>query len=108
MDYTKVIIGFGTGLYFDWDFVGKATLIVESMTDNPHFVLPKPTLEEVSTAIGAYDQSLNKAEDGSREDTVIKNNNRKVVERILRDSNSSGYELIKFKAAGAECAIRTS
>lgn len=104
MPYNKVIIGFGTGLYSDWDFVGKATHIVESMTDNPFYPTPKPTLVEVSAGLSTYAESLNKSEDGSKQDTVNKNNNRKALEYLLRDLGL----YVQTTSAGDEAKILSS
>lgn len=104
MSYFKVKIGFGTSLFSDWEFLGMTTHIIESMTDNPTFLLPKPTLEEVSTALSDFAQSLEKARDGSKEDTVNKNNNRKALSILLRDLGL----YVQITSAGDEAKILSS
>ena len=104
MTYSKVIIGFNSNLFTDWNLVGKATHIIESMTDNPFFLTPKPTLEELTQVQGTFVQSLEKAEDGSKQDTVNKNNNRAALENMLRDmgvyvqATSTGNEAMILSA----------
>jgi hypothetical protein len=54
------------------------------MTDNPHFPTPSPVLTAITSANDNYILCLNKMENGTREDTVLKNDSRKIVENLLK------------------------
>ena len=54
------------------------------MTGNVNYPTPVPTLADIRTANDAYITSLARVENGSREDTVIKNTNRASLEVMLK------------------------
>ena len=78
---TKVVTSFQR--YKDTDLNQKAQHIVDSLTGNAHFPTPIPTLADVQTSITAYAAALAKAIDGSKQDTVLKNQARDMVETLL-------------------------
>jgi hypothetical protein len=62
----------------------KASYIVASMTNNPHFVNPVPPLTNLQTAIDAFDDALTNTKT-SKEATIIKRNCREALENVLTD-----------------------
>lgn len=84
METFKVIRDFSSGRYSDPELSVMASHVVELMTGNVNFPNPNPTLDVITTANAAYLQALNKMQGGSKEDTVIKNNNRKIIESLLK------------------------
>jgi hypothetical protein len=91
----------------------KAQSIVNQMTNNPNFTTPTPSLEDVSTAITAYDNALADMPTGGKEKTALKNEKREALEEILADlaeyveqncqdneaiALSSGFDLAKKPA----------
>jgi hypothetical protein len=73
MEIFKVIRDFSSGQYSDPELGVMANHVVEQMTGNANFPNPNPTLDVITAANEAYLQALNKAQGGSKEDTVIKN-----------------------------------
>jgi len=84
MDTFKVIRDFSSGRYSDPELSVMASHVIKLMTENAHFPNPNPALDVIATANEAYLASLNKAQNGSKEDTAIKNNNRKNLESLLK------------------------
>jgi hypothetical protein len=84
MTTSKVIRDFSTGQYTDPELSVKASYVVEQMTGNTNFPNPSPPLEIISSSNAAFTEAINKAINGSKEDTVIKNNLRKQVETNLK------------------------
>jgi len=84
MKNAKVAIDFSSSKYTDAELSIKANQILDKMTNNKAFPEPDPTLDIVRTTNASYYQSLDQVKDGSREDTVIKNNLRKELEDQLR------------------------
>ena len=83
MSTTKVLIGFSN--YKDTDLDQKAQHILQSLTGNANFPAPTPTLADLQTAITAYSNALAKAMDGSKQDTVLKNQARVTLEELLHN-----------------------
>ena len=81
MNSQKVTTNFGK--YKDTDLNQKAQHIVDSLTGNAHFPTPAPALTVLQTAITDYANALAKAVDGSKEDTVLKNQARDGLEKLL-------------------------
>jgi hypothetical protein len=104
MGSSKVIKDFSSGRYSDPELSVKASHVIEHMTDNPHFTTPIPPLADLAEANGAYIQALNKAEGGSKEDTVIKNNYRKLVESLLKRET----DYVQTTSEGDEAIILSS
>ncbi len=84
MGNSKISIGFSSGKYTDAELSNKANFIYEKMTGNTNFVTPEPPLTDLKTANDTYIVSLAKAESGTKEDTVIKNNNRAMLIAVLK------------------------
>ena len=109
MDTFKVIKDFSSGRYSDPELSVMASHVIQLMTGNTHFPNPNPDLDVIATANAAYLASLNKAQNGSKEDTAIKNNNRKIIEDLLKTQTdyvqriSKGDEVI-ILSSGFEVA----
>jgi len=88
METFKVIRDFSTSRYTDLELSAKATHVVEQMTGNANFPTPMPPLETITTANEEYIVNLGKVEGGSRQDTVNKNNSRKLVESLLQQETN--------------------
>jgi hypothetical protein len=70
--------------YSDADFEQKAQYILTSMTNNPAFANPIPTLPEVAAAVALYSADLLAAATLDRTAVAKKNNSRKALEDLLR------------------------
>ena len=57
---------------------------VEQMAGNANFPTPNPPLEVITEANASFASALQNVEGGSREDTVVKNNRRKILENLLK------------------------
>ena len=55
------------------------------MTDNDNFQTPVPSIAEVATARGAFEQALQAAMSGGKELTAIKNEKKAVLTGVLRN-----------------------
>src|ERR1019366_6789271 len=77
----KVMIGFTR--YKDAELNQKANHILQCMTGNPHFVTTTPKLADIETAINNYGDALGKVIDGTKQDTVLKNQARNTLEILL-------------------------
>jgi len=84
MSYAKVLINFSTSKYTDLELIAKGGVIVEHLTDNTHFPSPFPLLPELTEGTAQFNAYYLKAEDGSKEDTLVKNNYRVGYESLLR------------------------
>lgn len=74
------------------------------MTNNPNFPQPNPALGDISAANDNYLTALDKVENGTKEDTVIKNNLRKVLELLLK----SETDYVQQISLGDEAIILSS
>ena len=81
MSRTKIVTGFSR--YRDPELDQKAKFIIDSMTGNPHFTSPVPTIEEITTANDEYITARSNAETGDRESVAIKNQKREALENLL-------------------------
>jgi hypothetical protein len=70
--------------YSDADFETKAEHIVASITGNPAFPNPTPSLEDVQAAVTAYSTALVAAADLGRKNIAAKNKARQQVEALLK------------------------
>lgn len=104
MTISKVITDFSSSRYTDAELSIKSNHVVEQMTGNAAFPVPSPPLSELTVANNNYALSLTKVESGSREDTVIKNNYRKIVESFLKAIG--GY--VQLLSNGDEAIILSS
>ena len=84
MAYTKVLVNFSTSKYTDLELIAKGEFIIEHVTGNTHFPTPFPLLTELTEATEMFNNAYTKAEDGSKEDTVNKNNMRAEYEYLLK------------------------
>ena len=80
---TRVKVNFGT--YTDSGLYQKSEHILQSMTGNPNFASPTPALTVLQTAITKYSAALGKVVDGTKQDTVLKNQARQELESLLHD-----------------------
>ncbi len=81
MNTPKVVTRFAR--YKDADLEQKAQHILTSLTGNAHFPTPTPALTELQAAITAYSTALEKAMDGTKQDTAVKNQARDVLETVI-------------------------
>lgn len=104
MSISKVIRDFSTGQYTDPELVVKTTHVVEQMTGNSNFPTPNPPLEVITEANASFASALQNVEGGSREDTVVKNNRRKILENLLKIET----EYVQQVSEGNEAIILSS
>lgn len=104
METFKVIRDFSSGQYSDPELSVMASHVVELMTGNANFPNPNPTLDVIATANAAYLQALYKAQGGSKEDTVIKNRNRRIIESLLKTET----DYVQQVSGGDEAIILSS
>jgi hypothetical protein len=81
----------------------KASYIVTSLTNNPHFVNPVPPLTSVQTAIDAFDEALTNGKPG-KEGTIIKRSCRAKLENLLSDLGL----FVQLASKGDEAILATS
>ena len=104
MDYTKVLLNFSTYKYSDLGLISKGGLVIEHLTDNPRFPSPFPLLLNLTDMTANFNTAYLKAQDGSKEDTSVKNNMRVDFEALLRkialyvETESNGDEAVILSA----------
>ena len=81
MTNQKVVTRFAR--YKDADLEQKAQHILVSLTGNANFPNPTPALADFQTAITNYAAALEKAQDGTKQDTALKNQARDVLENLI-------------------------
>ncbi len=101
---SKVSIDFSSGKFPDADLSVKINQILDKMTGNLTFPDPVPTLDAIRAANVSYYQALDNVKDGSREDTVIKNNLRKSLEADLHQLG----DYVQRMSGGDEALILSS
>jgi hypothetical protein len=84
MGNSKVLITFASSKYTDEALGTKTNNILDKVEVNPVFQPAQPIIQELRAANTNYINALGKVEGGSKKDTVIKNNCRKVVETLLK------------------------
>lgn len=84
MGNSKVSINFASSKYSDEALGTKTNNILDKVTDNPVFLSAVRIIDDLKVANTNYIAALAKVEGGSKEDTVIKNNCRKIVETLLK------------------------
>jgi hypothetical protein len=104
MGNVKVLTDFSSGKYSDLELTKKSTKCTDKLTGNRVFQNPAPPLEDVILTTTNYIASLVKAENGSKEDTVIKNSWRSKLESQLKDLGL----YVQLTAKGDEAIIVTS
>jgi hypothetical protein len=90
--------------YSDTNFLNKGKLIVTSMTNNPAFTNPIPTLAEVQAALDTYSNNLTLAAQLGRLNVAEKNQSRATLEQLL--SQLGLY--VMFIANGDEAILVSS
>jgi len=104
MENSKVLRDFSPRRYTDLELSVKASHVVEQMTGNAHFPTPSPALTTITSANNNYIVCLNKVGNGSREDTVLKNDSRKMIESLLKQETS----YVQITSGGDEAIILSS
>lgn len=119
METCKVAKDFTKRKFSDAELSRMAAHVVEKMQNNPHFPDPQPALSLIASTNASYRGALSKQGNGSKMDTVIKQNFRTEVEDLLRQlagyveqtSNgeadvvlSSGFDIHKKKASVGQLA----
>ena len=104
MSDAKVLINFSSSVYTDLEVGNKSDDIIEMMTNNPNFQIPLMELDALMAANTTYQASLINLKNGTKEDTVIKNQNRRVLEKALK--NLGLY--VQIKSNGNEAIILSS
>ena len=104
MSDAKVLINFSSSVYTDLEVGNKSDDIIEMMTNNPNFPIPLMELDALMAANTTYQASLINLKNGTKEDTVIKNQNRRVLEKALK--NLGLY--VQIKSNGNEAIILSS
>lgn len=100
----KVSKDFSSNCYSDIELNVKASNIILSMTDNSNFTTPVPSLSRVTETNNAYKLSLDKAEDGNKADTAMKNDQRAKLSTILQEL----ADYVQTASGGEEAIILTS
>jgi hypothetical protein len=104
MTQIKVSKAFSSSVYTDTKLCIKANHITTKMTDNPNYTTPSPALTLISTASDNLLKAINKALNGTKEDTVIKNNLRTILEELLRQES----DYVQQASGGDEAVILSS
>ena len=81
MHKQKAIVDFSK--FKDNDLVVFAQGIESKMTNNPDFTKPTPALAVIQTAINEYSAAIAKAHDGTKQDTAVKNDKKKILAELL-------------------------
>ncbi len=98
----KPSIGFLTA-DSDAQLVKDSQTIVTSMTNNPSYPSPSPTLANITTAINDFSLAIEKAADGGKTLTLIKNQKRTALGALMR--NLASYVHVACKG---DLAVLTS
>jgi hypothetical protein len=104
MGNAKVSKDVSTSKYADSELTVKTGHIVEKLTDNLNFKDPDPALAIITAANNAFLASIAKAQNGTKEDTVIKNNCRAALETLLK----SEADYVQRVSNGDEAIILSS
>lgn len=104
MDKFKVLRTFSSQKYSDSELSVKVSFIIEKMTGSTRFSDPVPSLETIQTALANYNAARDKCVDGTRQDTVVKNQLRSVLEGLLKDLAT----YVQQVSAGDEAMILSS
>lgn len=81
MKFFKTTNGFAA--LTDSELVTRSNYIVTAMTGNPHFTTPTPELADVIAAINGFENALEVALQGNRNDIALKNQRRNELITIL-------------------------
>ena len=104
MGISKVIINFSRSNYTDLELIAKAGYIEEHIGGNAQFMTPVPPLPVLNAAKLSFIEAVTKAEDGSKEDTSLKNSARLYVENVLKQLG----EYVQTTSVGEESIILSS
>ena len=85
MGITKVRIDFSSKNYSDSELSVHSTNVLDKIEGNAYFANPTPSIQEIRETIASYNASLVKAEKGSADDRIIKNNWRAKLESQMRE-----------------------
>lgn len=84
MEIYRINKSFSSNKYTDAELIVAAKEIVTQMTGNVHYPVTVPTLVDIQADIDAFLAALAKVKNGTREDTVVKNDCRKKLETDLK------------------------
>jgi len=104
MGNAKVSKDVSTSKYADSELTIQTGHIVDKMTDNPNFKEPDPALANLTAANVAFLAAIARVLNGSKEDTVIKNNCRVTLETLLK----SEADYVQRASNGDEAIILSS
>jgi|APHig6443717497_1056834.scaffolds.fasta_scaffold221537_1 hypothetical protein len=108
----KISVNFSSGKYPDSEFATFSKQVIGKMTGNVNFPDPNPDLPSLTISVSDFESSLSKMKDGTKEDTVVKNRKRAILESNLKKETvyvetvangdvaimlSSGFELTKSR-----------
>jgi hypothetical protein len=82
----------------------QANHVLKNMEGNPYFPSPEPAMGQFRAAIASYRAAIARAEDGRKQDTVIKRDQRKIIEKMLK--SLAAY--VQQTSGGSESIIATS
>ena len=85
MGITKVRIDFSSKNYSDYELSVHSTNVLDKIEGNAYFPNPTPSIQEIRETIASYNASLVKAEKGSADDRIIKNNWRAKLESQMKE-----------------------
>jgi len=85
MGITKVRIDFSSKNYSDSELSVHSTNVLDKIEGNAYFANPTPSIQEIRETIASYNASLVKAEKGSADDRMIKNNWRAKLESQMKE-----------------------
>jgi len=85
MGITKVRIDFSSKNYSDSELSVHSTNVLDKIEGNAYFANPTPTIQEIRETIAGYNASLVKAEKGSADDRIIRNNWRAKLESQMKE-----------------------
>ncbi|MBB3186807.1 fibronectin type III domain-containing protein [Microbacter margulisiae] len=100
----KVLIDFSSSKYTDASFPIFVKQVLDHMTGNPRYPTPDPTLEVVKTAYDNYVDAMGKVKDGTREDTIYKNDMKDILKGTMRSLGT----YVQRASNGDEAAIISS
>lgn len=104
MDTARVVIDFSRGKYSDMGLVTKSNFVIEKMTGNPSFTTPVISLTSFRESVDRFIVLYNKALEGTKEDTVLKNSQREVIEFNLKQLG----KYVQLTSEGDEAMILSS
>jgi len=85
MGIVKVKLDFSSKNYSDSELSVHSTNVLEKIEGNAYFPNPTPSIQEIRETIAGYNASLVKAEKGTADDRMIKNNWRAKLESQMKE-----------------------